>query len=645
MVARSDRDRLKARLTLADVQLDRGTPHDAVVTLQGLLADERLRPLNIAAEDGHRTIRADLLISDRLAAILQAHGHGLYDTFERQARDLLERGKKEGDAHLLEEVCRSYPVARVVPDSLLALGQICDASKRPAEAAHAYKRLLANAPSDALRARALFGLARAYEAQRFWVPARDTYTEVLVRFADVSLEEFGSETKVAALVSERLAHEPFDRMMGDRSEPSMPVPLVRRWGRPLSGAIRPLAAQGVPPSAEVSRIFLVQGITLRALDSASGEPLWSADLASPPVWVAYFADKIIAATETRLVALSLDKGSIDWQYDLGGARQGRHGENPFVRPDTAVNPGTGPAAHFHHFQIVGDRVFCLRGDRELLAFDGDTGLVDWSYAPAAGSINPNLWIGPQRIVLQVRKPGAVLVLETATGRHGGEFPESDDEDWTRPPLPIDDDHVALVADRRTVALFDLRRGLNSWVFRESLDFPRNGPPRLLGDAERLLLIQDGIELIRLDPATGMKRWSYPLGTEDLSERPEAMALDGDRFYWVSGRTLNALALADGSLAWTRPLTGPESGWSIALTARCVMAYPVLSAHPEGEGESLFLVFRRRDSGELVQRLLFPVAVSDVAVRLAPRGAGRGPGRALGAGRANRDGRIETAPIA
>ena len=51
-----------------------------------------------------------------------------------------------------------------------------------------------------------------------------------------------------------------------------------------------------------------------------------------------------------------------------------------------------------------------------------------------------------------------------------------------------------------------------------------------------------------------------------------------------------------------------------------MAYPVLSAHAEGELESLPLVFRRRDTGELVQRLVFPVAVSDVAVRLAPRGA-------------------------
>ena len=36
--------------------------------------DEQLRPLAVAADDGHRTIRADLYIADRLKTILLAHG-------------------------------------------------------------------------------------------------------------------------------------------------------------------------------------------------------------------------------------------------------------------------------------------------------------------------------------------------------------------------------------------------------------------------------------------------------------------------------------------------------------------------------------------------------------------------------------------
>jgi outer membrane protein assembly factor BamB len=627
-VARPDRERLSARLVLAEVQLEGGRPREAVVTLQQLLFDDRLRPLNINTEDGHRTIRADLLISDRLLAILRGHGRALYDEFDRQARALLERGRSENDPRLLEEVGQSYPVARAVPEALLALGSLGESSHRPADAAHAYKRLLARADSDALRARALWGLARAYESQRLWVPARDAYNEALVRFPGVVLE---GDRSVGSVVGERLAHAPFDRMMSDRSEPSVPVPLVRHWERTLEGPARPIAAEGVPPSAEAGRIFLAQGTTLRPVDPATGTPLWTAELGAAPVWVGYLADKIIAATETRLVALGLDKGTPAWQYDLGTPDGGRRGANPFARaePGPAANPNEPEPPRLHHFRIVGGRVFCQRGARELLAFDGDTGLIDWSFAPIAGTINPNLWIGPHRIVLQVRKPNATLCLETSNGRRRAEFPQAEDEEWARPPLPIDDDHVALVADRRTVALFDLRRGVNSWIFRESLELPKHGAPRLLGNAERLLVIHDGTEAIRLDPATGEKLWSCPLGIEDLSERPEATVLDGERFYWVSGQlggsgsTLGAAALADGSIAWTRHLTGPETGWALALTERCVMAYPGPAAtQDQGDGEidGLPLVFRRRDTGALVQRLFFPVTLSGVSVRLAPRGA-------------------------
>ncbi|MCA1686888.1 MAG: PQQ-like beta-propeller repeat protein, partial [Planctomycetia bacterium] len=201
-----------------------------------------------------------------------------------------------------------------------------------------------------------------------------------------------------------------------------------------------------------------------------------------------------------------------------------------------------------------------------------------------------------------------------------EYVQAEDEEWARPPLPMDDDHVVLAVDRRTVAGFDLSRGVASWVFRESRELPKNGPPRPFGDSERLLIVHDGNELIRLDAATGLKRWSRPLGSEDLSERPEALALDGERVYWVSGQTLSGARLGDGALSWSRHLSGPESGWAIDLTERSVLAYPGLPRRAGNEIEGLPLVVRRRDDGRLVQRLLFPVPVTEVAVRLTPGGA-------------------------
>jgi len=349
------------------------------------------------------------------------------------------------------------------------------------------------------------------------------------------------------------------------------------------------------------------------------EPAILLRLGWAPMSIRRYLPAIGTAGLLRDLVSGFDKGSVDWQYDLGVTDPTRRRSNPFAKGGAPTQEPEGPSGRLHNFRIVGGRVFCQRGDRELLAIDGDTGLVDWSFSPASGGLNPNLWIGQRRIALQVRKPNAILVLETASGRRLGEYPQAEEDDaWVRIPLPIDDDRVALVTDRRTVVLFDLSRGAASWVFRESPGLPTFGPPRLLGDAERLLVIHSGNELIRLDVATGAKRWSRPLGVENLSERPEATAFDADRFYWASGQTLNAVSLENGELAWRRHLTGPESGWSVALTERCVAAYPRPSGASPDAPSGFPLVFRRRDSGDLVQRLLVPSVVSDVAVRLAHR---------------------------
>ncbi len=619
-VARADRDRLSARLELADSQLFDRKPNASASTLQALLGDERLRPLIVAVSDGRRSVRADLLIADRLANLLRDQGRDAYAEFDRAAESLLSRGVKERDARLLADVGRSYPAAKVVPEAYLELGALYDAERQPQEATRAYRKLLAiDSTAEVIRARAYVGLAKAYEAQKLWQPAREAYLQAASRLK--SLKGDAAADGLALSVANRITREPFDRMTGESGEPSSPLPLARKWGRQWPASLRPLAAEGTPPSTDQGRIFLVDGTTLQAIDPVAGTPSWSVNLGTEPTWVGYLADRLVAGTKSRIAALNLTKGSIEWQYDLASANP-KSTANPFARPaENAAETAAENSATFSDFRIVAGRVFCLKGEQSLMAFDGDSGQVEWSYAPTSGQINPRLYIGPSRIVFQVRKPNAVVVLDTTTGRRRGEFHQGDDEVWPRDPLPIDDDHVALVPDRKTIALFDLNRGVNAWVFRESKELPKCGPPRLLGDAERLLVLHNGMELIRLDPATGSKRWSRPIGDEDLSERPESFALGGDKFYVADGSDLTAISIADGKTAWRKKLIGPSFGWSLALTDRCVTYYPNPNRLSEDElGGVLPVIFRRRDNGELVQRFLFPTPVSNLTVRLAPRGA-------------------------
>ena len=91
---------------------------------------------------------------------------------------------------------------------------------------------------------------------------------------------------------------------------------------------------------------------------------------------------------------------------------------------------------------------------------------------------------------------------------------------------------------------------------------------------------------------------------------------------ANGPTLSAFALGDGSLLWKRPLSGPASGWDLALTERSVVAYPVPPKPREDGLGVLPLVFHRRLDGEPIQRLLIQAqaTVTDLAIRFSTRGA-------------------------
>jgi outer membrane protein assembly factor BamB/tetratricopeptide (TPR) repeat protein len=622
-IARSDGDRLRARLLMSEIELQADRPDRAVEILQQVLTDERLRGLTVSSEDGHRAIRADLLIADRLGGIVNQRGRNIYDSYERRAHDLFERGRREQDTRLLDEVSRTFPVAEVVPDALLVLGRIHQDAGRLTPAAGAYKRLLTLAsPPDEARARALWRLGHVYEAQNYLVSARDAYLQIQARYPRIKLQELGTDAPLGDRVSAELARGPLAQIASDRPRASVPLPLARRWHAPFQSGrnVRVLGAAGTPPGLQSSRAFAAEGASLTPLDPATGEPRWTVDLGLPAAWVGYLSDKVLAASAQRVVALDPATGAEQWRFAAGTPSRARRFPDPFARTEPPAGGTEGARVAFHDFHLVGGRLFCLRGEEELIAIDAESGAVDWSFTSKEGAINPKLWIGPERAVVQVQNPNRLLVLETESGRQVARASLADGEVLERAPVPIDEDHVLLVPDRRTVKKFDLGRGQFTWDYRESAEMPVNGPPRVLVDAERVLVLHDGRVLIRLDPVSGAKRWSAVLGIEDLSDRLDAIACDDRRVYCVSQQTLRALAVDDGSPLWTCHLTGPENAlWSLALSDRCVVAYPSLSNLSDEELESMPVVVRRQETGALVQRFVFSAPIADVKLRLDSRG--------------------------
>ncbi len=197
------------------------------------------------------------------------------------------------------------------------------------------------------------------------------------------------------------------------------MPLFRRWHwQPPDGQpAQTLVAEGVAPSLDAGRVFLVEKTGLRVLDPETGATRWSADLGAPAVWAGYLSDKLIVATPRQIAALELSQGGVQWRFDVKKAGKDADRPDPFAnaaepaqKPDR-VRASTG-------FQLVKGRIYCLRNHSELIALDGDTGALDWSFSSPPGEINPKLWIGAERAVLQVDKPNQLLVLRTDDGRAG-----------------------------------------------------------------------------------------------------------------------------------------------------------------------------------------------------------------------------------
>ncbi len=623
--AATDEARLEARLSQANAEAEGNQSNQAVKTLQQLLTDDRLRPLPVAA-DSNRTVRAELLVVDRLRDLLKRQGRDLYAEFDKAADALLQRGLEEEAPHLLQEIERSYPLAEALPEALLAQGRLFESQDQPVQAGRAYKRLVTHTnEADRYRLLGLLGMARVYEAQGLWVSARETYDRLLAHYSDWTLEEEEIEGPLDDFVQERLSQKPLALLIQRQGQSTVTPPLIENWVLRWSGKAQPLPAEGIPPSLEAGRIFLAEGKELRCVDPEAGAIAWTTDLGNAPIWVGYLSDRVVAATDRSLLALDLSSGEVVWDYQIEATKEVDLELNPFAAPNLKTNAETQSTRarallRFHDFHLVGDRIYCQRGDQELLAFDGDTGRLEWTFAPASGRLNPRVGIGSTRIVLQVLDPDSVLVLQSETGRLLSEFslPRSSGP-WARDPFPVSEERVALVLDPRTIGLLDISLGEWVWRYRETSPLPRYDPPYLLGDSDRLLVFSpEGIS--RLDPASGELLWSTPLGRQATGQRPSSLALDSERIYWIGRKSpvlLRAIDLETGESVWQRPLAdGPNVPWSLLLADRSIVAFPSPDSSSKEVLDSLPLVFCRRDNGGLLQRLVLSTTVADVAVRLA-----------------------------
>jgi outer membrane protein assembly factor BamB len=620
-IADGDRQRLVARMKVAQGREAEGRVELAVGALQDLLADERLLRLTVPA-DSQRQVRVELWVTEQLTRIIDVHGRAAYANYEQRAEELLARATGSADRPLLREVSRLFPVSLAAPKALLALARISEAKGNIPEAIDAYKRLAMNALDESAAAQALAALGELYESQGFLSLAREAYSSALDRFADTKLD--GRGETVGAYVGQRML-----ALSARSSGPAAgggSAALFRKSARRWDFPARPyLIDDG---EGEGFSVVLVDGTKLVLFDLAAPTPAWQVDSGVEPTWIEAHGDLVLVGSNTRVVAFTRSKGDLAWRFDVGAMDWGDKRPSPFARPEATTAPleleaGVGRSSRLHGFQLVAGRLAMQSSDQMLLTIDADDGRLLWSFKvppPRVGSgsrasLNPCWLVHSNFVLVELAPTNTLLVLDAESGLRLSELERGEDQfSLTREPILLNSERVVLALDPRTVAVYDVLRGVLVWTYRNESALPRAVSPSVWSSESVLIALFGGQELVRLNPENGKRVWTHGIGLTDLSQRVDAVALDEQRLYCIWGSTYEAFNTSDGSVAWRRTLAAGETKWGLSLTGKWLVVRPSVGRIEEAGLTSLVVLLCHSETGLPSQRFAFNEATDALAMR-------------------------------
>jgi hypothetical protein len=267
-----------------------------------------------------------------------------------------------------------------------------------------------------------------------------------------------------------------------------------------------------------------------------------------------------------------------------------------------VSPAAFPAApELTGFRLSGAWLVARLGDRHLIAFDLKCRRVAWVLGtsghlgyvphalPDAVRLGPTFALASGLIVTQLSDGRRWFVrLESGQVLDVPGFGQSTARArWPVPPAEVEGDRLAVSDGPGTVRLLNLKSGRVRWIHHAGRDTSLSGtPPQARAWGPTLLVAvsrNHGIELDRLDPATGRSAWT---GDAAFLDAPAVSLKDADadstRVYVPAGKLLTAVCLKDGRPAWETELpdTRGAGGWVVRAGQQCVIAYPATAVPRE-----------------------------------------------------------------
>jgi outer membrane protein assembly factor BamB/tetratricopeptide (TPR) repeat protein len=539
----------------------------AIAVWQSILEDADLRASTILDREGNPHGAASFA-ADQIEALVRAHGPTVYATIEGRAETLLAGAPGARRKEVLDRLGRIFPNAAVTGPALLELASLNEQQGEFGAAARAYRSFLHRAGDESRRARALIGLARAYERQNCWPAAQAIWQQFADEQGDRTVPGIDPSRSVRAFVTQQL-HAPGYQSVAVCHGPELSLPLLRTWpaeaesGGPAAGELFVPVAGSPWRGIGNEYLFTVRDGTITCREGLTGKGCWRATLPETARWIGCRADIIIAAGIDGVYGLSRADGARLWSLSL---------VTEYHRP------------HLAAFQFAGSRLFFLQDQCRLFALDVLSGRLLWSaWAPAArfhlpfpsGRFQSNYHAGDKTIVIQTGT-GRRLVFDSRTGRRLGRS-QGAGQPWPRPPLPLDEHHLCVWTDLEHLTCIDSTTGRESWTYAVEYPTSLSGEPlQALGTQDALMVLVSrnyGYFLECLDSQKGSRRWAKPLNLGTQPTDLEGGTLDDTAVYLVQSNALLAHALADGRLLWKRTLLPLQGRWRTLRTQNCLLVVP------------------------------------------------------------------------
>ncbi|HZZ78228.1 MAG TPA: PQQ-binding-like beta-propeller repeat protein, partial [Gemmataceae bacterium] len=485
------------------------------------------------------------------------------------------------------------------PAELLTRGEKSLQAKHFGQAADAFRRLLAQKPTYDQRARGLLGLAKSYEAQREYRSAWQTWTTLDTQFTG----KYGIPSS---------KQEPYRSALAIDVPAGSGLPLMQAWSH-VAGRI--WHVDGADARTDV--FFCMHGGQVACRTLTDGTQRWQRPLGFEPSWVGRWHDVVIIAGSDAVQTLRVEDGEPMWSFAAPSRR---------FQPWRVVDgkPRLEHAsAGIVHVERWGDSLLLLDDGRHFYRLDIATGDIAWHYADAAAEMCP---IGKAAYEPKLTRVGDSLFVQAIDGQPcwlDAKKPTPvgmKARPWGQPPLVIEG-RVIIAGERGRIIAYESKPPQRmAWTYESPFATSLSGDLcRLVGKGPVLLALvprNDGVDWVRLDPATGKTLWKISAQSLDAIDI-ESICVGDDSVYYVGGQLLYARSLNDGKLEWTQSLPANVARWGIGYAKD----YLTVSPADASLDREFFVVLADPADGRWLQRLACPGA----------RGKGEvivGPGRIL-----------------